>query len=55
MKERLPKDIYKAFKQCLKLGETLTSDVAHGVAQAMSSGIASKPSSAADWRNPLIS
>ncbi len=35
MKVRLPKDVFKAFKQALKRGETLTPAVAHGVAQAM--------------------
>jgi len=35
MRERLPKDIFKAFKQCLKKGTSLTPEVAKGVAQAM--------------------
>ena len=35
MRERLPKDVFKAFKQCLKKGTPLTPDVAKGVAQAM--------------------
>jgi glutamine synthetase len=35
MKERLPKETHKAFKQALKKGEKLAPEVAHGVAQAM--------------------
>ncbi|HTL98767.1 MAG TPA: glutamine synthetase III, partial [Holophagaceae bacterium] len=35
MKERLPKEILKAFRQAIKKGETLPPEVAHGVAQAM--------------------
>jgi glutamine synthetase len=35
MKERLPKETYKALKQALKKGEKLAPEVAHGVAQAM--------------------
>ncbi len=35
MKERLPKELYKAFKTSLKKGERLTPEVAKGVAQAM--------------------
>jgi len=35
MRERLPKDIFKAFKHCLKKGTALTPEVAKGVAQAM--------------------
>jgi len=35
MRERLPKDVYKAFKHCLKKGTPLTPEVAKGVAQAM--------------------
>ena len=35
MKERLPKDIFKAFRESLRKGVRLSPDVAHGVAQAM--------------------
>jgi len=35
MRERLPKEVFKAFKQSLKKGEPLTPETAHGVAQAM--------------------
>jgi glutamine synthetase len=35
MKERLPKDVYKAFREALKKGQRLSPQVAHGVAQAM--------------------
>ena len=35
MRERLPKDVFKAFKHCLKKGTPLTPEVAKGVAQAM--------------------
>ncbi len=35
MKERLPKETYKAFKQALRKGERLAPEVAHGMAQAM--------------------
>jgi glutamine synthetase len=35
MRERLPKEVFKAFRQSLKRGEPLTPEVAHGMAQAM--------------------
>ena len=35
MRERLPKDVFKAFKHCLKKGTPLTPEVAKGVAQAI--------------------
>ena len=35
MRERLPRDVFKAFKQSLKKGEPLTPQTAHGVATAM--------------------
>ncbi|HJU84287.1 MAG TPA: glutamine synthetase III [Holophagaceae bacterium] len=35
MKERLPKDLYKAFRTALRKGERMAPEVAHGVAQAM--------------------
>ena len=35
MRERLPKEVFKAFRQSLKKGEPLTPETAHGVAQAM--------------------
>ncbi|HJV23138.1 MAG TPA: glutamine synthetase III [Holophagaceae bacterium] len=35
MKERLPKETYKAFKQALRKGDPLSADTAHGVAQSM--------------------
>ena len=35
MKERLPKEAFKAFRQAIKRGETLSPEVAHAVAQAM--------------------
>ena len=35
MRERLPKDVFKAFKHCMKKGTPLTPEVAKGVAQAM--------------------
>ncbi len=35
MKERLPKDVFKAFRESLRKGVRLSPDVAHGVAQAM--------------------
>jgi len=38
MKERLPKDIHKAFKEALRKGLRLSPEVAHGVAQAMKDG-----------------
>ncbi len=34
-RERLPADVYQAFKKCLKHGTSLTPDVADAVAQAM--------------------
>jgi len=35
MRERLPREVFKAFRQCLKRGEPLSPDIAHGVASAM--------------------
>jgi len=35
MRERLPREVFKAFRQCLKKGEPLSPEIAHGVAQAM--------------------
>jgi len=35
MRERLPREVFKAFRQFLKRGEPLSPDIAHGVAQAM--------------------
>jgi glutamine synthetase len=35
MRERLPREVYRAFRQCHKRGEPLTPDIAFGVAQAM--------------------
>jgi glutamine synthetase len=35
MRERLPREVFKAFRQALKRGEPLTPETAHGVAQAM--------------------
>ena len=35
MKERLPKEVLRAFRQAIRKGETLSPEVAHGVAQAM--------------------
>ena len=35
MRERLPREVFKAFRQCLKRGEPLSPEIAHGVAQAM--------------------
>jgi len=35
MKERLPKDTFKAFRESLRRGARLSPEVAHGVAQAM--------------------
>jgi glutamine synthetase len=35
MRERLPKEVFKAFRQSLKKGEPLTPETAHGMAQAM--------------------
>jgi glutamine synthetase len=35
MRERLPREVYKAFRQSMKKGEPLSPEIAHGVAQAM--------------------
>ena len=35
MRERLPRDVFKAFRHSLKKGEPLSPQTAHGVAQAM--------------------
>ena len=35
MRERLPKDIFKAYRQALRKGERFSPEVAHSVAQAM--------------------
>jgi glutamine synthetase len=35
MRERLPREVFKSFRQCLKRGEPLSPEIAHGVAQAM--------------------
>ena len=35
MRERLPRDVFKAFRHSLKRGEPLSPETAHGVAQAM--------------------
>jgi glutamine synthetase len=35
MRERLPREVFRAFRQCLKHGEQLSPEIAHGVAQAM--------------------
>jgi len=35
MRERLPREVFKAFRQSLKRGEPLSPDIAHGVAAAM--------------------
>ena len=35
MRERLPKEVFKAFRQSIKKGEPLSPETAHGVAQAM--------------------
>ena len=35
MRDRLPREVFKAFRQCLKRGEPLSPDIAHGVALAM--------------------
>jgi glutamine synthetase len=35
MRERLPREVYKAFRQCLKRGESLSPEIAQGVAEAM--------------------
>jgi glutamine synthetase len=35
MRERLPREVFKAFRQCLKRGEPLSPEIAHGVAAAM--------------------
>ena len=35
MRERLPREVFKAFRACLKKGEPLSPEIAHGVAQAM--------------------